>query len=216
MSETIVQATILVFAAGIVGFVIGLVIARVTGPGAPADEASPEAASAARQGPPGASAVAPSPAAEAPSAEEPEEAAAAAPEPVAGPSAPGSEPVSVETRAAPPAAEPPAAEPARAPEPPAAEPEREAEPEPAAPAAGEPGRPPALAGPRAAGADDLKKIKGVGPKIEATLNSLGIYHFDQIAQWTPDNIAWVDDHLKFRGRIGREDWVEQAKSLAGS
>lgn len=63
-------------------------------------------------------------------------------------------------------------------------------------------------------ADDLKKISGVGPKLEETLNSLGVFHFDQIAVWNGDNVAWVDDYLSFKGRIDREDWITQAKALA--
>ncbi len=62
--------------------------------------------------------------------------------------------------------------------------------------------------------DDLKMIKGVGPKLETTLNELGIYHYDQIASWTPENIAWVDVNLSFKGRIERENWIGQAKDLA--
>ena len=62
-------------------------------------------------------------------------------------------------------------------------------------------------------ADDLKTIKGIGPKIETTLNSLGIYHFKQIADFTEDNINWVNDHLQFKGRIERENWVAQANEL---
>lgn len=56
-------------------------------------------------------------------------------------------------------------------------------------------------------------IGGVGPKIEATLHSLGIFHFDQIANWTPDEVQWVDSYLRFRGRILRERWIEQARLL---
>ncbi len=71
-----------------------------------------------------------------------------------------------------------------------------------------------LDAPRGGKADDLKLIKGVGPKLEQTLNKLGFYHFEQIMVWTPENIAWVDDHLKFKGRIERDNWIEQAKMLA--
>ena len=74
-------------------------------------------------------------------------------------------------------------------------------------------RPVALDGPKG-GADDLKKIGGVGPKLEGTLNELGIYHFWQIAEFTPDNVAWVDGYLSFKGRIDRDDWIGQAKALA--
>jgi predicted flap endonuclease-1-like 5' DNA nuclease len=88
----------------------------------------------------------------------------------------------------------------------------------AAPAAGpeaEPTRPTALDAPRDGTPDDLKKIKGVGPKLEELLHSLGVYHFDQIAVWGPGEIAWVDSNLEgFHGRATRDDWVGQAKLLA--
>jgi predicted flap endonuclease-1-like 5' DNA nuclease len=61
--------------------------------------------------------------------------------------------------------------------------------------------------------DDLTLIGGIGPKIQDVLNSLGIWHFDQIAEWTPENIAWIDEYLSFAGRITREGWVEQAAVL---
>jgi len=65
--------------------------------------------------------------------------------------------------------------------------------------------------------DDLKLIKGVGPKMEKLCNSLGYYHFDQIAAWTPSEVAWVDDNLEgFKGRVTRDSWVAQAKDLANS
>jgi branched-chain amino acid transport system ATP-binding protein len=77
-------------------------------------------------------------------------------------------------------------------------------------------KPEGLPGPRGGGADDLKKIKGIGPQNETRLNALGVYHFDQIAAWTPAEIEWVGDHLAFPGRIEREDWVGQANTLAGA
>ncbi|MFD0857731.1 NADH-quinone oxidoreductase subunit E [Roseovarius aquimarinus] len=84
---------------------------------------------------------------------------------------------------------------------------------PDAPAPGK--KPETLKKPRAGGADDLKMIKGVGPKLEELLHSLGFYHFDQIAAWTPDETAWVDEHLEgFKGRATRDDWAGQAKTLA--
>ncbi len=61
--------------------------------------------------------------------------------------------------------------------------------------------------------DDLKLISGVGPKIEATLNGLGIYTYAQIASWKKAERQWVDGFLRFRGRIDRDDWVRQAKAL---
>ena len=63
--------------------------------------------------------------------------------------------------------------------------------------------------------DDLKKIKGVGPKLEALLNSHGYWHFDQMANWSPDEVVWIDGALEgFNGRASRDDWVGQAKHLA--
>ncbi|MGI9508409.1 MAG: helix-hairpin-helix domain-containing protein, partial [Geminicoccaceae bacterium] len=65
-------------------------------------------------------------------------------------------------------------------------------------------------------ADDLKKISGVGPKLEEKLNGLGIYHYSQIAAFTPENITWVDGYLSFKGRITRDDWIGQAGMLMAS
>ncbi|MEM8687202.1 MAG: NADH-quinone oxidoreductase subunit NuoE [Pseudomonadota bacterium] len=62
--------------------------------------------------------------------------------------------------------------------------------------------------------DDLKLVSGVGPKLESTLNKLGIYKFSQIAKWTKAEIDWVDDYLSFKGRIERDDWIKQAGALA--
>ena len=77
-------------------------------------------------------------------------------------------------------------------------------------------RPVALEGPRGGAADDLKRIKGIGPKLEKLCNELGFYHFDQIAGWTEDEVAWVDANLEgFKGRVTRDEWVTQARVLAG-
>lgn len=76
-------------------------------------------------------------------------------------------------------------------------------------------RPEALDAPSGGVADDLKRISGIGPKIEETLNGVGIFHFSQIARWTEANKAWVDDYLSFKGRIDREDWIGQARTLGG-
>ncbi|MFV1877368.1 NADH-quinone oxidoreductase subunit NuoE [Nioella sp.] len=115
--------------------------------------------------------------------------------------------------AAPAAATPaPAAEPAPAPQP-AATPQTQAE----TPAEVEESEPELLSAPREGReADDLKRISGVGPKLEELLNSMGFWHFDQIAAWGPSEIAWVDARLKFKGRIERDNWVAQASELAGS
>ena len=73
-----------------------------------------------------------------------------------------------------------------------------------------------LSAPRPGGPDDLERLAGVGPKLHKLLNELGFWHFDQIADWGPGEIAWVNSRLgAFRGRIEREDWVGQARRLAG-
>ena len=61
--------------------------------------------------------------------------------------------------------------------------------------------------------DDLKKLKGVGPKLEAQLHALGVYYFDQIAGWSDSEADWADVQIKGRGRIRRDDWVGQARAL---
>lgn len=99
----------------------------------------------------------------------------------------------------------------------AAAPKPAAAPAAAAPAAApaEGTRPAGLDAARDSGADDLKQIKGVGPALEKLLNSLGFYHFDQVASWTADEVAWVDENLTgFKGRVSRDGWVDQAKTLA--
>ena len=114
------------------------------------------------------------------------------------------------------APEAPAAAPAPEPEPkPAPAPKAAPAPAPAAEPVGEGKRPEALTAARDGGADNLKEIKGIGPKLEKLCNSLGFYHFDQIAGWSAEEVAWVDDNLEgFKGRVTRDNWVEQAKVLA--
>ncbi len=76
-------------------------------------------------------------------------------------------------------------------------------------------RPEALSQARGGQADDLKLIKGVGPKLEKLCNTLGFFHFDQIAKWSQAEVVWVDENLVgFKGRVTRDDWVKQAKILA--
>ncbi|MDE4095942.1 NADH-quinone oxidoreductase subunit E [Phaeobacter gallaeciensis] len=89
-----------------------------------------------------------------------------------------------------------------------------ASPEGAAAKSVEESAPETLSEARGGKADDLKMLKGVGPKLEETLNELGFFHFDQIAKWTEAEIAWVDSRLKFKGRIERDGWIEQSKQLA--
>ena len=66
----------------------------------------------------------------------------------------------------------------------------------------------------AAGADDLKKLSGVGPALEKKLLAAGVTTFAQIAAWSPEDVAAIDEQLSFKGRIEREGWIEQAKELA--
>ena len=74
-------------------------------------------------------------------------------------------------------------------------------------------KPELLSAPRNGKKDNLTRIKGVGVKIEESLNEIGIYHFDQIAAWDAENIAWADSTLGFPGRAKREEWVAQAQAL---
>jgi len=62
--------------------------------------------------------------------------------------------------------------------------------------------------------DDLKLISGVGPVLEDKLNELGIYHFWQIAKFEAKDIDLVNDAMAFPGRIERDEWIDQAKTLA--
>lgn len=111
------------------------------------------------------------------------------PEAVAAPAAVVSAPVAEDKPA--PAEKPKAAKPAAAPE-----------------------GPLRLKAPRKGKADDLKEIEGIGPAMEKLANSLGFYHFDQIAAWSEADVALVDAEMKgFKGRITRDKWVAQAKII---
>ncbi|RJY09062.1 helix-hairpin-helix domain-containing protein [Aurantiacibacter aquimixticola] len=63
-------------------------------------------------------------------------------------------------------------------------------------------------------ADDLTRIKGIGPKLAAKLMKNGIARFEQIASWTKSDIEEMDRKLDLAGRIERDDWVKQARKLA--
>lgn len=77
------------------------------------------------------------------------------------------------------------------------------------------GKPELLTAARGGKPDDLKEIKGVGPKLEAMLHRMGVYHFDQVASWRAPEVTWVDENLEgFRGRVDRDEWVAQSKILA--
>jgi predicted flap endonuclease-1-like 5' DNA nuclease len=73
------------------------------------------------------------------------------------------------------------------------------------------GKPRGLSAPRPGGRDDLKVIRGIGPRIERRLNELGVYHYDQIAAWDRRTVVWVENQFSLRGCIVRERWVEQAR-----
>jgi predicted flap endonuclease-1-like 5' DNA nuclease len=88
--------------------------------------------------------------------------------------------------------------------------EEEKEPEPELPSM----RPAGLAAPRNGVPDDLQRIRGIGKKNEELLNELGIFHFGQIAAWTPAEARWVAAHIAFPERIERDDWIGQATVLA--
>lgn len=62
--------------------------------------------------------------------------------------------------------------------------------------------------------DDLTVISGIGPGNQQELNALGIYHYWQIAGWTPENVAWISNRVRFPKRIVRENWMSQAARLA--
>ena len=83
------------------------------------------------------------------------------------------------------------------------------------PAAGPGVKPPMFAAPRGGKGDDLKLLWGVAEKLETKLNAEGIWHYDQIAKWTPLECLWIETHIDgMHGRIARDRWLEQAAKLA--
>ncbi|EEZ32619.1 conserved hypothetical protein [Brucella sp. 83/13] len=68
--------------------------------------------------------------------------------------------------------------------------------------------------PRRGKADELTAIEGIGKAIEAVLHELGIFHYDQIAQWTREEAIWIERRIGFPGRVEREGWIAQAAKLA--
>jgi NADH-quinone oxidoreductase subunit E len=77
------------------------------------------------------------------------------------------------------------------------------------------GKPDLLAAPRGGQGDDLSLIWGVADKMVEKLNAMGIWHFEQIAKWTAENVAWFESQLDgFKGRVVRDKWIEQAQKLA--
>jgi len=76
-------------------------------------------------------------------------------------------------------------------------------------------KPAKAAGSRRAKADDLKKISGVGPKLEQVLNGMGVSRFADIAGWSVEDAARIDAEIGLGGRIERDGWIAQARALAG-
>jgi predicted flap endonuclease-1-like 5' DNA nuclease len=74
-------------------------------------------------------------------------------------------------------------------------------------------KPLVISSPKPSGKDNLKKIKGITNKIENDLNTLGIYHFEQIASWSSKNCDWIESFLLEPGCAKNNQWVEQAKIL---
>ncbi|APX11500.1 50S ribosomal protein L21 [Tateyamaria omphalii] len=86
---------------------------------------------------------------------------------------------------------------------------------PAAEAKAEPKKEAKKAAPKAdAAGDDLKQLSGVGPALEKKLHDAGVTTFAQIAAWTEEDVAAMDEKLSFKGRIEREGWIAQAQELA--
>jgi predicted flap endonuclease-1-like 5' DNA nuclease len=75
-------------------------------------------------------------------------------------------------------------------------------------------KPAILAAARNGAPDDFTLIEGVSLQQQSTLYSIGVFHFDQIAAWSTENVAWIDQYLRLGGRIDDEEWVEQADDLA--
>lgn len=75
-------------------------------------------------------------------------------------------------------------------------------------------KPPVLASARNGAPDDFTLIDSISLMQQTTLYSIGVFHYDQIAAWTPEQVAWVDQFLRLQGRIDQEEWREQAADLA--
>ena len=61
--------------------------------------------------------------------------------------------------------------------------------------------------------DDLTRIQGISPQMQSRLNELGIFHYWQLAELTPEDVARIEDGLGVKGRIVRDDWAGQARAL---
>jgi hypothetical protein len=70
-----------------------------------------------------------------------------------------------------------------------------------------------LGNPRPTGKDDLKEIEGIDHQMENKLNTLGIFHIEQIAKWSEKNIDWIEEYFSIENRVTEEQWVEKAKEI---
>ena len=77
----------------------------------------------------------------------------------------------------------------------------------------DPNRPALLETPRLGKPDDLTAINGIGSAVQGLLNGLGVFHYDQIANWNHDESRWVERNIGFPRRVEREDWIGQASKL---
>ena len=74
-------------------------------------------------------------------------------------------------------------------------------------------KPELLTAPKGGKKNALTEIKGIGPKVEEQLNAAGIYHFEQIANWSEENIKWLEQNTTFAHRAKKDLWMNQAKAL---
>jgi large subunit ribosomal protein L21 len=87
------------------------------------------------------------------------------------------------------------------------------EPKPKQPKAAKKLSPPAPVDSATAHDNDLKRINGIGTVLEGKLNALGITSIGQVAAFTQADIDLISEHLNFKGRIERDEWVQQARSM---
>ncbi|MHA1524090.1 MAG: NADH:ubiquinone oxidoreductase [Alphaproteobacteria bacterium] len=204
MQQVVLMTVFLVVAAGVLGFVLGYLISGMFETDTAGDDAAPAKTVA--------SAKPVVPAKAAPTAPAPKKSAPVAQARPVKPATPAKS--AAPAKSATPAK--PTPTPLRGPMAVRAEEAKKQKSKPAAKkrASSKPSKPRLLKQARGGKPDNLKRIGGVGPKLEGVLNDLGIFHYDQVAKLTAKQIEWVDDKLSFKGRIAREDWVGQATKLA--
>lgn len=70
-----------------------------------------------------------------------------------------------------------------------------------------------LGQPRLSGKDDLKMIEGIDLDMENKLNTLGIFHFEQISKWSDKNVEWISEYFTIENKVKEENWISQASEL---